>query len=96
MSKKAHQAQFPETPWVLTISVTKLGVSAEKVVATIEIPNNHQGIFRPDKKKSLTLCPAERAAHIPIARETMKKAAIMAQSKLESSISNWFSFLNIA
>jgi hypothetical protein len=27
-------------------------VSVEKVVATIEIPNNHQGIFLPDKKYS--------------------------------------------
>ena len=37
------------------MSVTKFGVSVEKVVATIEIPNNHQGIFLPDKKYSLEL-----------------------------------------
>ena len=30
--------------------VTANGVSAANVVATIEIPRSHQGIFRPDKK----------------------------------------------
>ena len=55
MKRNAHHTQFPETPLFLTISVTRLGVSVENVVATIEIPNNHQGIFLPDKKYSLEL-----------------------------------------
>ena len=57
MIKKAHQTQFPETPFVRTISVTKLGVSVEKVVATIERPKSHQGILRPERKNSLALLP---------------------------------------
>ncbi len=55
--KKAHQDQLPETPLVLTISVTKFGVSVENVVATIETPNNHQGIVLPDKKYSVAFLP---------------------------------------
>ena len=55
VKRNAHHTQFPETPLFLTISVTKLGVSVENVVATIEIPNNHQGMFLPDKKYSLEL-----------------------------------------
>jgi hypothetical protein len=34
-----------------------LGVSVEKVVATIDNPNNHHGILLPDKKKSFALFP---------------------------------------
>ena len=43
--RNAHHVQLPETPFFLTRSVTKLGVSVEKVVATILMPINHQGIF---------------------------------------------------
>ena len=57
--KKAHHTQLPETPLVRTISVTRLGVSVEKVVATIERPNNHQGILRPERKKALALSPED-------------------------------------
>ena len=39
------------------MSVTRLGVSVENVVATIETPNNHQGILLPDKKYSLEFLP---------------------------------------
>ena len=59
VSKKAHHAQLPATPLFLTISVTKLGVSAEKVVATIETPNNHHDMLRPPKKNSELLDPAD-------------------------------------
>ena len=55
--KKAHHTQLPETPLDLTISVTKFGVSVEKVVATIESPKSHQGIFLPERKNSLELEP---------------------------------------
>ena len=57
VTKKAHQTQFPETPLVRTISVTRFGVSVEKVVATIESPNNHQGILRPERKYWLVFLP---------------------------------------
>ena len=43
------------------MSVTRLGVPAENVVATIDIPNSHQGILRPDRKKSEELRPARCA-----------------------------------
>ncbi|CAI8201264.1 MAG: Uncharacterised protein [Flavobacteriaceae bacterium] len=61
VSRKAHQTQFPETPDERTISVTRLGVSVEKVVATIENPSSHQGILRPDKKYSELLLLADLA-----------------------------------
>ena len=57
VSRKIHQTQFPETPFCLTISVTKFGVSVENVVATIDIPSIHHGMFLPDKKNSLEFFP---------------------------------------
>jgi hypothetical protein len=39
------------------MSVTKLGVSVEKVVATIESPKSHQGMLLPDRKNSFALFP---------------------------------------
>ena len=42
VSRNAHQTQLPETPLVRTMSVTRLGVSVEKVVATIDVPAIHQ------------------------------------------------------
>ena len=52
VSRNAHQFQFLATPPSRTNPVTRLGVSAEKVVATIETPSSHQGIFRPERKNS--------------------------------------------
>ena len=57
VSKKHHQTQFPETPEVRTISVTKLGVSVEKVVATIDSPKSHHGMVRPERKNSVEFLP---------------------------------------
>lgn len=45
-------------PLLATSSVTAKGVSAAKVVATIEIPAKNQGRFRPDRKKSFVLFTA--------------------------------------
>ena len=49
------------------MSVTRLGVSLLKVVATIERPASHQGTERPDAKNSDVLLPARlpknRAGH---------------------------------
>ncbi len=50
-----HQIQFPAMPFLATSPVTARGVSAAKVVATIEVPASHQTTFRPPTKKSLTL-----------------------------------------
>ena len=80
VSRKAHHAQLPATPLTLTMSVTKLGVSAEKVVATIEIPSNHQGIFLPDRKNSSLLCPDFLATANPMIRVMIKNRTMMIQS----------------
>ena len=72
VSKNAHHPQLPDTPSLLTRSVTKLGVSVENVVATILIPKSHQGIFRPAKKKDLLSSPAFLEAQIPTANEIVK------------------------
>ena len=48
----AHHTQFPATPFRLTMSVTRLGVSLLNVVATIESPASHQGTARPEAKNS--------------------------------------------
>ena len=56
-------------------------VSAEKVVATIEIPSNHQGMFLPERKNSLELDPAFRETIKPIARKATKNKMIITQSR---------------
>ena len=61
-------------------------MSAEKVVATIEIPNNHQGIFLPDKKNSVTFLPDFLETIIPIRRERTKNETIISQSILFNCI----------
>jgi len=68
VSRNAHQTQLPDTPFKRTMSVTKLGVSVEKVVATIETPRSHQGIERPERKNWDVDRPACRAAQKPMAR----------------------------
>ncbi len=35
------------------MSVTRLGVSVENVVATIDVPSSHQGMLRPERKNSV-------------------------------------------
>jgi hypothetical protein len=74
--KNDHHIQFAETPSFLTISVTKFGVSGENVAATIEIPNNHQGIFFPEKKYSAELFPDCFETYIPINRVIAKNMII--------------------
>ena len=48
--RNAHHAQFLATPLSRTIPVTRFGVSALKVHATILTPSNHHGIALPPKK----------------------------------------------
>ena len=59
-------------------------MSAEKVVATMEIPKSHQGIFLPERKNSVELLPAVLDAQIPIRVEIIKKATIIDQSSVDS------------
>ena len=76
MIRKAHQTQFPDTPLVRTISVTRLGVSVEKVVATMERPKSHQGIVRPERKNSEVLLPDFLETRTPI-NNTIEKKTMM-------------------
>ncbi len=63
---KFHQSQLPAMPFFATSSVTASGVSAAKVVATMEVPASHQGRLRPERKNSWTLDPARRAKNTPM------------------------------
>ncbi len=47
-----HQIQLPAMPFLATRPVTARGVSAAKVVATIDVPASHQVTLRPPTKKS--------------------------------------------
>jgi hypothetical protein len=49
---QVHQNQFRQIPSDRTYSVTASGVSAAKVVATMELPITHQGSFLPERKYS--------------------------------------------
>jgi hypothetical protein len=55
-------------------------VSAEKVVATIEIPKSHHGIFLPERKNSVTSFPDFFETIIPITNDRIKKAKMISQS----------------
>src|SRR5210317_1119311 len=84
--RNAHQAQFLATPFSRTMPVTRFGVSAEKVHATIEIPNSHQGIPRPPKKNSEVSFPAVLEAIQPMDRTIIKNIKTIDQSKVLSTI----------
>ena len=58
VSTNAHHTQLPATPLRRTMSVTRFGVSALKVVATIDRPASHHGTARPEAKNSDVLRPA--------------------------------------
>jgi hypothetical protein len=57
---RLHQSQLPAMPLRATRPVTARGVSAAKVVATIEVPASHQGALRPERKNSLVSPLARR------------------------------------
>ena len=59
-SARFHHIQLPEMPSLATMPVTARGVSAAKVVATIDVPAIHQGSVRPDRKYSAISLPARR------------------------------------
>jgi hypothetical protein len=62
------------------MSVTRFGVPRENVVATIEIPNNHHGIFLPERKKLAESFPPFLLLINPIAVKTIRKSMIIVQS----------------
>src|SRR5688572_2870230 len=76
-----HHSQLPATPLDTTMPVTANGVSAENVVATIDVPASHHGASRPERKNSLVLPRARRAQYSPMARVARKYRAMMIQSK---------------
>ena len=78
--RNAHQTQLPATPPVRTISVTRLGVSVENVVATMETPSSHHGTFLPERKNEPLSRPARRRSAKPTASEATRKLAMMTQS----------------
>ena len=88
VNRKTHQTQFPETPFVLTISVTKFGVSVEKVVATIDKPNSHQGSVLPERKYSDVFLDDLLETANPIVRTSTKKNTIIILSITLNSITN--------
>jgi hypothetical protein len=61
----AHQNQFPAMPPVATRPAIASGVSAAKVVATIDVPASHQGRLRPAAKKASVVSEARRACQAP-------------------------------
>ena len=80
VGRKDHQTQFPATPFCRTRSATRFGVPAEKVVATIETPKSHQGIPRPETKKSAELRPARFDTMTPTASVVAMNATTIVQS----------------
>jgi len=67
-----HQSQLPAIPCLTVSPVTASGVSAAKVVATMEVPASHQGTCRPERKYSSALRPARPVKTSPTTRERTK------------------------
>ena len=61
-------------------------MSVEKVVATMLIPNNHQGMFLPARKNDLLSLPAFFDAQTPMNKVSKKYAATMYQSNEDNII----------
>src|SRR4029453_5323246 len=81
VSRNAHHTQFPATPLVRTMFVTRFGVSVLNVVATMETPISHHGAARPDVKNSAVLLPARRARTMAGMNETTIEATTISQSR---------------
>src|SRR3954453_8687492 len=75
-----HHSQLPATPFDATMPVTTSGVSAAKVVATIEAPASHQETLRPEMKYSSRLSPPFFVKATPIPADSTKYATTIAQS----------------
>lgn len=70
-------------------------MSAENVVATIEIPSNHHGIFRPERKNSLVFLPERFATTRPMIKNMTKKERMRIQSSVSNFISGNFYGLSL-
>jgi hypothetical protein len=77
---KAHQTQFPATPFRRTMSVTRFGVSLLNVVATMERPASHQGTERPETKNSEVFFPARFPKNSAGPKQTRSVSATTSQS----------------
>ena len=62
------------------MSVTRLGVSLLKVVATIDSPASHHGTERPEAKNSEVFFPARLPKKSAGTKQTSKVAKTMTQS----------------
>src|SRR5256885_11846588 len=80
VSTNAHHCQLPATPNLRTCSVTQLGVSLLKVVATIESPANHHGTERPETKNSEVFLLARLPRNSAGAKHTATQRKAMNQS----------------
>jgi len=76
-----HQNQFCATPLVTTQPASVSGVSAAKVVATMEVPSSHQGVEPPEVKYSRTLLRPRRLQATPIANDRTMKPTMIHQSR---------------
>src|SRR3954453_14162212 len=83
VSTNAHQTQFPATPLRRTMSVTRFGVSALNVVATIESPASHHGTARPEAKNSDVLRPARLPKKSAGPKQISSDARTISQSTVE-------------
>ena len=63
------------------MSVTRFGVSLEKVVATMERPASHQGTARPEAKNSAVLFPDRFPKKSAGTKQTASVAAMITQSR---------------
>src|SRR5262249_44581230 len=86
VKRNDHQSQLSATPCSRTMFVTRLGVSVENVVATMETPTSHHGAALPDVKNSAVLFPARRKKKIAGRNEITTEAATIPQSRLVSCI----------
>src|SRR5437870_12554519 len=80
LKRKLHQNQFAAMPFFATCPVTQRGVSAANVVATIEVPANHQETSRPETKKYFVEGLALLRTYRPMRSLTRKYALTTIQS----------------
>src|SRR3954466_5638127 len=80
VSRNDHHTQFPATPLRRTMSVTRLGVSLLKVVATIDRPASHHGTDRPEAKNSVVFLPARLPTNSAGAKQMSTAMAATTQS----------------
>ena len=83
---KAHHCQLPATPCVRTKLATRLGVSLENVVATMEMPASHQGTERPEAKNSAVFLPERLPKKSAGTKQMAIEKSAMIQSMARSCI----------